>query len=126
MSDIVRIDTRRRGSRVVIYNATIFLGGQTADDRSQDIRGQTRQALAKVDKLLAQAGSDKSRILTAQIWLKDIPRDFSGMNEVWDDWTAPNASPTRATAQCDMGASDVLVEFIITAAIGTSTAPTDA
>ena len=117
MSDIVRIATDTRRSRAVIYNGLVFIGGQAADDRSQDIRGQTRQALAKVDKFLADAGSDKTRILSAQIWVKDIARDFVGMNEIWEAWTAPNAAPPRATAQCEMGAPDVLVEIIVTAAV---------
>ena len=117
MSHIVRIATDRRRSRAVVYNAMVFIGGQTADDRSQDIGGQTTQALAKIEKLLTDAGTDKSRLLTAQIWIKDIAKDFAGMNEIWDAWTAPNAAPTRATAQCEMGAPDVLVEIIVTAAV---------
>jgi enamine deaminase RidA (YjgF/YER057c/UK114 family) len=117
MNNIERIETSTRASRAVVYNGMVFLAGQTADDRSQDIRGQTKQTLAKVEKLLADAGTDKSRLLSAQIWLKDITKDFAGMNEVWDFWTAPNAAPTRATAQCEMGASDVLVEIIVTAAL---------
>lgn len=116
MKEIVRIATDPRRSRAVVYNGMVFVGGQTADDRSQDIRGQTRQTLAKIEKFLAEAGTDKSRLLTAQIWIKDLARDFSGMNEVWDAWTAPGAAPTRATAQCEMGAPDVLVEIIVTAA----------
>jgi enamine deaminase RidA (YjgF/YER057c/UK114 family) len=95
----------------------VFVGGQTADDRSQDIRGQTVQTLAKIEKFLADAGTDKSRLLTAQIWIKDLAKDFAGMNEIWDAWTAPGAAPTRATAQCEMGAPDVLVEIIVTAAV---------
>jgi enamine deaminase RidA (YjgF/YER057c/UK114 family) len=94
----------------------VFVGGQTADDRGQDIRGQTRQTLAKIEKFLGEAGTDKSRLLTAQIWIRDLERDFAGMNEVWDAWTAPSAAPTRATAQCEMGAPDILVEIIVTAA----------
>ena len=117
MSNIVRITTDTRRSRAVIYNGMVFVGGQTADDRSQDIRGQTKQALAKIEKFLADAGTDKSRLLTAQIWIKDIAKDFGGMNEIWDTWTAPSAAPTRATAQCEMGAPDVLVEIIVTAAV---------
>lgn len=117
MSNIVRIATDKRYSRAVVYNGMVFVGGQTADDRSQDIRGQTKQTLAKIEKFLAAAGTDKSRLLSAQIWIKDIARDFAAMNEIWDAWTAPNASPTRATAQCEMGASDVLVEIIVTAAV---------
>ena len=117
MSDIVRLDTNTRLSRAVVYNGMVFLCGQTADDRSQDIRGQTKQTLAKIEKFLANAGTDKSRLLSAQIWIKDITKDFAGMNEVWDAWIAPNAAPTRAAAQCEMGAPDVLVEIIVTAAV---------
>ncbi|MBF8767138.1 RidA family protein [Pseudomonas parafulva] len=117
MSDIVRIETDPRRSRVVIYNGVIYVGGMTADDRTQDIAGQTRDTLAKIEAYLEKAGSDKSRVLTAQIWIKDLARDFDSMNEVWNDWTAPGCAPTRATAQCDMGAPDVLVEIIVTAAV---------
>ncbi|WBL76767.1 RidA family protein [Bradyrhizobium xenonodulans] len=117
MSDIARIETDKRRSRAVVYNGMVFVGGMTADDRSQDIKGQTRQTLVKIEEFLAKAGTDKSRLLTAQIWIKDIAKDFEGMNEVWNAWTARNAAPTRATAQCDMGAPDVLVEIIVTAAV---------
>ncbi len=103
--EIKRIATDTRRSRAVVYNHMVFVGGQTA------------QTLAKIEKFLAEAGTDKSRLLTAQIWIKDLERDFAGMNEVWDAWTAPNAAPTRATAQCEMGAKDILVEIIVTAAI---------
>lgn len=116
-NEIRRIATDPRRSRAVVYNGMVFVGGQTADDRSQDIAGQTRQVLAKIEKFLADAGTDKSRLLTTQIWLKDISRDFSGMNEVWNSWTAPDAAPTRATAQCQMASPEVLVEMIVTAAL---------
>lgn len=119
--DIERIGCTPRASQAVVYNGIVFIAGMTAkDDRSQDIRGQTRQALARIDGLLAEVGSDRSRLLTAQVWLRDIARDFAGMNEVWDAWTAPNAAPTRATAQCEMGAPDVLVEIVVSAAVGQS------
>lgn len=117
MSDITRISTNPRRGRAVIYNGLVFIGGQAADDRSQDIEGQTQQALAKLETVLAQAGSDKTRLLSAQIWLKDIARDFAGMNAVWDGWIDSDAAPARATAQCEMGAPDVLVEIIVTAAV---------
>lgn len=116
MSDIVRIETDKRRSRAVVYNGIVFVGGMAAEDRSQDITGQTKQALARVEKFLADVGTDKSRLLTAQIWLKDIARDFEAMNAVWNGWTAPDAAPTRATAQCEMAAPDVLVEIVVTAA----------
>jgi len=117
MNDIVRIESSARASRAVVHNGMIFLAGATADDRVQDIRGQTEQVLAKIDKYLAAAGSNKSRLLSAQIWLRDIVRDFVPMNEVWDAWTPENAAPARATAQCEMGAPDVLVEIVVTAAL---------
>ena len=119
MSKITRIETGLRLSRVVIYNGIVFVAGVTADECREDIRGQTKQVLKKVDEYLARAGTDKSRLLTAQIWVKDIASDFEGMNEVWDSWTAPNAAPTRATAQCEMAEPDILVEIVVTAAVAT-------
>lgn len=123
MNKITRIETDPRRSRAVVYNGMVFVGGMTADDRSQDIEGQTRQTLAKIEGYLAKAGTDKSRLLTAQIWIKDLDRDFERMNAVWNSWTAPDAAPTRATAQCEMGAPDVLVEIIVTAALPETTVP---
>ncbi|WP_321339562.1 RidA family protein [Breoghania sp.] len=117
MSNIVRIETDARSSRVVIYNGVAYIGGMTAADRTQDIKGQTEQVLAKIDKYLADAGTDKSRLLTAQIWVKDIARDFVPMNEVWNAWTVEGASPTRAAAQCEMAAPDILVEIVVSAAM---------
>ncbi|HDS1775791.1 TPA: RidA family protein [Pseudomonas putida] len=122
MNDITRIATDKRRSRAVVYNGIVFVGGQTADDRSQDIRGQTQQTLAKIEGFLAEAGTDKSRLLTAQIWIKDIKHDFAGMNEIWEAWTTPHAAPTRATAQCEMASPDILVEIIVTAAVGNEVA----
>ena len=118
MNTITRIETDPRRSRAVVYNGMVFVGGMTADDRSLDIAGQTRQTLEKIEGYLEKAGTDKSRLLTAQIWIKNLDRDFAAMNEVWNAWTAPDAAPTRATAQCDMGAPDILVEIIVTAAVG--------
>jgi len=119
MHQITRIGTTTRRSSVVVYKDTVYIGGQTADDRRLDIRGQTLQTLAKIDKFLAEAGTDKTRLLTAQIWLKDITRDFSAMNEIWDAWTPPGATSTRATAQCEMASAEILVEIICTAALAT-------
>lgn len=117
MSDIERIETSPRLSRAVVYGGLVFLCGLTAEDLELDIRGQTEQALAKVEAYLKAAGTDKSRLLSAQVWLKDIRRDFFGMNEVWDAWTSPTAAPTRATAQCEMASPRLLVEIIATAAV---------
>jgi enamine deaminase RidA (YjgF/YER057c/UK114 family) len=117
VSNVTRIEAGRRLSRAVIHNGMVYLAGVTADECVNDIKGQTRQVLAKIDQYLARAGTDKGHLLTAQIWLKDIARDFEGMNVVWDSWTAHNAAPTRATAQCEMAAPDVLIEIIVTAAV---------
>ncbi len=119
MNDIVRIKTNPKRGRVAIYNGGGYFGGHAADDRRNDIRDQTRQALAKLDVTLKSAGTDRNRLLSAQIWLKDIGRDFAGMNEIWDQWIDPEHAPARATAQCEMGAPDVLVEIIVTAAVST-------
>ena len=117
MREIRRYATTSRRSSAVVYNGMAFIGGQTAEDRTLDIRGQTRQVLAKIDTLLAEAGTSKSRLLSAQIWLKDITNDFAGMNEIWDAWTAPGNAPTRATVQCALGLPEILIEIIVTAAV---------
>ncbi|MFJ2993676.1 RidA family protein [Pandoraea sp. NPDC087047] len=115
-SDIQRHHTNARMSRVVVHNGTVYIGGQTADDRTQDITGQTQQVLAKLDGYLKDAGIDKSRLLSAQVWLKDIESDFAGMNAVWDAWTSPGNTPTRATVESRLAAPDLLVEIAVIAA----------
>jgi enamine deaminase RidA (YjgF/YER057c/UK114 family) len=116
MSTITRIETNQRMSRVVTYNGVVAIGGLTAGDPSQDIKGQTRQVLEKIEAYLAKAGTDKTKLLTAQIWLKDIDRDFAGMNEIWDAWAPAGAAPTRATCEAKLARADLLVEIIVTAA----------
>ncbi|RYY26093.1 MAG: RidA family protein [Sphingomonadales bacterium] len=118
MSKIVRLERRARSSKVVIYNGIVYLGGNTAEDRTLDIQGQTAQVLASIDRRLRDAGTDKSRLLTAQIWLKEVHRDWKGMNEVWDAWTDPENAPTRATGQVELAHPDILVEIVVTAAAG--------
>lgn len=115
---IQRISVNTRLAGVVVHNGLAWLSGQVPDDRSQDCAGQTQQVLAKIDALLAQAGSDKSQLLSAQIWLKDIDGDFAAMNEVWSAWLPEGAAPARATIKADLAAPDVLVEIMLTAAIG--------
>lgn len=117
MDDIERIEGNTRFSRAVIYNGVVYLCGLTADDLTLDVRGQTAEALAKVEKHLEASGTNKGRLLTTQIWLKDIARDFTGMNEIWEAWTISGARPTRATAQCEMASPNILIEVIVTAAL---------
>ena len=81
-----RIESNPRMSAAVIHADLVFLAGQVPDDRGLDAAGQTREVLAKIDRLLAAAGSNREHLLSAQIWLKDIDADFAAMNEVWIDW----------------------------------------
>ena len=114
---IQRLHVAKRYSEVVIHNVTIYLAGQLADDFGGDIREQTRQTLASIDRLLAEAGSDKSRILSVTIYLKDMERDYAGLNQVWDAWVAPGAAPARACVEAKMYKPEVLVEMMIVAAL---------
>ena len=113
--DITRLHVGKRLSEVAIHNGTIYLAGQIAEDTTQDIAGQTREVLGHVDRLLAEAGSDKTCILSCQIYLADM-QYFAGMNEVWDDWVAAGHTPPRATVEARLANPDVLVEIVIIAA----------
>ena len=117
MTEITRIETNARMSRVVVSNGTVYIGGLTAGDATQDIGGQTAQVLTKIEAYLAQGGSDKEHILSAQIWLKDIDRDFAGMNAVWDKWLPAGSAPVRATGESKLANSNLLVEIIIIARV---------
>ena len=116
MSDIQRIDSNKRLSRIVIHNDVVHVAGVTSSDLSADIGAQTRDVLAKIDGYLAQAGTNKSRLLTVQIWLKDIDRDFEGMNAVWGEWADMANMPTRATGEVKLARPELLVEIIVSAA----------
>lgn len=117
MAQLIRHDTNQRRSRYVIHNGVLYIGGQTAADHSQDIIGQTCQVLANVDELLAHAGTSRDRIISTQIFLKDIKRDFADMNSVWDAWTPEGSTSTRATVQAEMAHPDILVEMVVVAAM---------
>jgi enamine deaminase RidA (YjgF/YER057c/UK114 family) len=105
-----------RLSEMAIHNGTIYLAGQVAEDVTHNIEGQTREVLGHVDRLLNEAGSDKSRILMCQIFLADI-KDIDGMNMVWDQWVAEGDAPPRATVQAKLAKADWLVEIVVTAAL---------
>ena len=113
--EITRLHVGKRLSEIAIHQQTIYLAGQIADDVSQDIRGQTREVLGHIDRLLAEAGSDKTRILMCQIYLSDL-KDFDGMNSVWDDWVAVGNAPPRATVEARLAKPEWLVEMVVTAA----------
>ena len=105
-----------RLSEMTIFNNTVYLAGQVAADATQDMRGQTRQVLAAIDKLLAEAGTDNAHILMCQIFVKDLA-EFPAMNEVWEDWLPPGDAPPRATVQANLARPDWKVEMVVTAAI---------
>lgn len=115
MSDIVRIDQSARRSRALIHNGLVYTAGQVPDDLTQDIAGQTRQVLAKIDDLLQQAGTDKSRVLTAQIWLRTMD-DFAAMNAVWDGWVVQGQTPGRCCGKVEMNNPACRVEILVVAA----------
>jgi enamine deaminase RidA (YjgF/YER057c/UK114 family) len=105
-----------RLSEMAVHNGTVYLAGQVAGDAGADIRGQTAQVLAAVDRLLAEAGTDNAHILMAQIFLADLA-DFDAMNEVWDDWVPPGDAPPRATVQARLAKPGWKVEIVVTAAL---------
>ena len=114
---ITRIGTeRRRMSKIVIHNNTIYLCGQVAKDSDAGIKEQTQTMLDKVDDLLAQAGSDRQHILSATIYIKDM-QDFAAMNAVWDDWVIEGHSPARACVEASLARPELLVEISVVAAV---------
>ncbi|MFL6659491.1 MAG: RidA family protein [Massilia sp.] len=114
--EITRLHVGKRLSEVAIHNGAIYLAGQIADVTDADIVGQTREVLGHVDRLLAEAGSDKSCILMCQIYIADMAH-FAGMNEVWDDWVAAGHTPPRATVEAKLANPACLVEIVVTAAL---------
>lgn len=114
---IRRIEPGTRMSQAVIANGFVFLAGQVADDTSVGVREQTQQVLASIDRLLAAAGSDKSRIVSANVYLSDIST-FAEMNSGWDAWVAPDAAPARATVEAKLAAPEYKAEIQVVAVAG--------
>ena len=101
-------------SQIVVHQGIVYLAGQVGT-AGNSVADQTREILAKIDGLLTEAGSDKSKILRGEIWLSDI-RNFAEMNEVWDAWVAEGQAPARACGECRLAAPGIEVEIIVTAA----------
>ncbi|MDO5758851.1 MAG: RidA family protein [Rhodobacterales bacterium] len=114
MIDITRSDTGPRMSQMVRHNGTIYLAGQVGNP-GDSVTEQTRTCLANIDRLLAEAGSDKTRILQTTIWMADM-KDFAEMNAVWDTWVPQGHSPARASGESKLATPEYLVEFIVIAA----------
>ncbi len=114
-TDITRIGTGKRMSEGVCYNDILWVAGQVGNP-GDTVADQTATCLAEVDRILAEAGTDKTRILSAQIWLADMA-SFADMNAVWDAWVPQGHTPARATGEARLATPDYLVEVIVTAAL---------
>lgn len=115
MSDIKRIETGPRMSQAVIANGFVFLAGQVGEPGTS-VTDQTKAVLAQIDALLAEAGTDKTRIVSAQIWMADMA-EFAEMNAVWDAWVPQGHTPARATGESALATPDYKVEIIVTAVL---------
>lgn len=115
MTGIKRIDPGPRMSEASVHGDRIYCSGMIPEDTAQDITGQVKQALGEIDSLLAKGGSDKTKILTATIWLADIA-DFAAMNAVWDAWVVPGQTPARATVQARLNDPKMKIEIMVVAA----------
>ncbi len=111
---IRRVEVGQRMSQVVVHGNTAYLAGQVGEGES--VEAQTRDILATVDRLLAEVGSDKTKILQAIIWLSDMST-FAEMNKVWDEWVPQGHAPARATGEAKLAAPKYKVEIIVTAAV---------
>jgi len=119
---IERRNVGKRLSDLVIYapppgGRLVYLAGQVAEDTKADITGQTQSVLAQIDRLLAEAGTDKTHILSATIYLADMA-DYAGMNAIWDAWVPKGDTPARATIEARLAKAAYRVEMQIVAAAG--------
>jgi len=112
---IVRIDPGPRMSRAVVHGDTVYLAGHVSKEPAGSVRGQTEAILRNIDARLAQAGTDRSKLLSATIWLTDIER-FDEMNAAWEAWVDPANPPARATVEARLASPEYLVEIMVTAA----------
>ena len=112
---IKRVNAGPRMSGAVVHGDTVYVAGQVADTSGADVTTQTKEILAKIDALLKGAGTDKSKLLSANIWLTDIST-WSQMNEVWDAWVAPGNAPARATVEAKLAGPAYKIEIMVQAA----------
>ncbi|HXS52514.1 MAG TPA: RidA family protein [Usitatibacter sp.] len=113
---IQRHNVGKRYSEIVVHNGTVYLAGEVPDDTSKDITGQTREVLAKIDRLLAQVGSDRTKILSAQVFLAQMG-DYGGMNAAWEAWVSAGNAPARATIEAKLANAAYKVEIMCVAAL---------
>ena len=112
---VQRLHIQNRYSEIAISGKLVHLAGQLAEDTQQDIEGQTQQTLALIDRLLTDAGTEKSHIMSVMIFLKDIERDYAAMNQVWDAWVADIQALPRTCVEAKLYHPDVLVEMTVVA-----------
>jgi enamine deaminase RidA (YjgF/YER057c/UK114 family) len=114
---IQRLEAGPRMSQAVVHGNTVYLAGQVAKNApGQSVAAQTADILAAIDRLLKAAGTDKSRLLSANLWITDMG-SFAEMNAVWDGWVAPDATPARACVEARLASPDYTVEIMVTAAL---------
>ena len=114
--DIQRMHVGARLSEAAVFNGVVYLAGMVPECETTDIRSQTADVLKQIELRLAEAGSDNTRILRTQIYLKDIA-DIAAMNEVWDAWVVSGSAPPRATVQAALANPAYLIEVVVTAAV---------
>lgn len=113
---IQRFDTGPRMSKAVVHGNTVYLSGLVADaPKGKSVTAQTQDILAQIEGYLAKAGTDKSKLVAANIWITDMA-DFAEMNAVWDAWVSPGNTPARATVEAKLASPDYKVEIMVTAA----------
>jgi enamine deaminase RidA (YjgF/YER057c/UK114 family) len=114
MSKITRTEPGAILSKAVEYHGFVYLPGITARDTKKDIKGQTAEVLEQIDQMLETHGTDKTRLLQALIWVKNI-KDRGAMNEVWTPWLPKGMAPVRACVQAELADPAILVEIMVTA-----------
>lgn len=112
----VKLDDNKLLSHGVVYNGVVTTAGIVADNLKQDAKGQAKQILKTIDKVLKEFGTSKKKLLTAYIWVSDI-RHRAGVNEAWIEWVDQNALPVRATVEAKLAAPEMLVEIQVSAAV---------
>jgi enamine deaminase RidA (YjgF/YER057c/UK114 family) len=113
---IQRFDTGPRMSQVVVHGNTVYLAGVVANKtKGESVAKQTQEILSIIDGHLAKAGTDKSKLLSTNIYITDM-KNFAEMNSAWDAWVSPGNTPARATVQAGLAAPEYLVEIMVTAA----------
>jgi enamine deaminase RidA (YjgF/YER057c/UK114 family) len=115
-SDLQRLHVAARYSEAAIFNGVVYLAGMVPECEANDIRSQTADVLRQIEQRLLEAGSNKTRILRTQIYLKNIA-DIAAMNEVWDAWVQAGSAPPRATVQAALADPTYLIEVVVTAAV---------